>query len=67
MKLTKKQSLWLTNKGGRTVDDVLSDRRGLYVLMHDEDGILNIKVYIPDDKEMRIAQHDTDHPYVEMI
>lgn len=45
--LTYKQICWLDSRGGRTAEDVLKDKYGLYVVMNDRDGFPTLKVYLP--------------------
>ncbi len=67
-KITKKQSVWLTNHGGRTINDVKRGKLGLYVLMRNEDG-KDTKVYIPADHELVLKSfnHNRKFEYVELI
>lgn len=65
--LTKKQIIWLTNKGGRTIDDVCSDENGLYVLMQNADGYENIKVYIPNDNNMELRHYDSKYKHYQYV
>jgi len=46
MNITYKQKKWLDDRGGRTVNDVLQDNKGLYVLMSDGHGGEQ-KIYLP--------------------
>jgi len=57
--LTYPQKTWLTQRGGRTVDDVLVDNdRRLYVLMFAPEG--DQKVYLPQKNvvEPKMAHHN---------
>lgn len=51
MNITYKQNKWLDGRGGRNVNDVHGDEKGLYVFMSNGIGGDN-KVYIPNDKQI---------------
>jgi hypothetical protein len=47
----KLKSKWLNSRGGRTLNDVLQDKSGYYVLMSNGKGG-NVKVYMPSNQEI---------------
>lgn len=50
--LTYLEKAWLNSRGGRTEDDVKTDKLGKYVLMASGKKGVDMKVYIPTGPEI---------------
>lgn len=54
MTLNREQYIWLEQRN-RDEEDVLEDKKGLYILMNDIFGVENMKIRLPlEDKRYRI-------------
>lgn len=66
-KITKKQNLWLTQKGGRNSGDVRTEKDGrMFVLMGDGHGG-SMRIYVPVDEQLQLKTINEFYEFVEEI